>query len=253
MKKLICGTLLLAFSYISLQGTVAYDAVITFFILPNRESRRAERNASEKFNKMVQTPGKVSTTMLKSMYRPPNVGIFATYYGYLSISSMTGQISFPRSHRKTTFQLLITENIEPVMMIDNTVHHWQINEKIPALLYSLELITTLSPQENGYYWKVTPEPLPENKLIDANVITVLANPKYIEVKTGLIPMREEGSGTVKLYEGSSLFLPSIWVKKGIEHVRSTLSLLRTRQFFEPLQSETIQSSDKKYYQTIVTN
>ena len=254
MKKPLYGILLLAFSCTSLAANIAYDAIITFFILPAPDSHVSTGDASAQFDKMIQKPGKVASTILKTLNTNTNEGIFATYYGYLSLSGMNGQITFPRSQKKTQLKLLITEYIEPVMMLNNTIHHWKIQEKIPAALYSLELLKPdSSDAKGGPYWKVESEKLPENMLIDANVITIFSQPKYIEVKTGIIPVRKgDTSYEAKAYEGNSLVLPPIWAKKGIEKIKPALSLLKTRQFFEPLHRENKKSTET-YYQSLLTN
>lgn len=53
-------------------------------------------------------------------------GIFATYAGYVHASDVKGQLTFPRKHTRPFLYVIITNNIVPIIMIQNTIHHWKL-------------------------------------------------------------------------------------------------------------------------------
>ena len=65
-------------------------------------------------------------------------GIFATYGGFLTVSDLNGEITFPRKHRKPFIYLIITEKMSPIIRSGNTIDHWELVEDTPVEMYKFE-------------------------------------------------------------------------------------------------------------------
>ena len=111
---------------------------IAMFVRPFRQEQKNQDN--QKLLNQLAIPGKVTAKTIKKRFlnSNPNEGIFSTYWGYLTLSNFNGLITFPRKQQKPAFKLLITPRIKPIMMIGNTIHHWELDRSVPAELYSVE-------------------------------------------------------------------------------------------------------------------
>ena len=147
-------------------------------------------------------------------------GIEVTYSGYLTVSDDSGEVSFPHKPTKPIITVLITSRIAPIMMAGNTVHHWVIEENNPATLFRFSLEKDMITQLT--YWNVQPLPLPADNAILLQTIIILANPKYIEVPTGITPMQES----------ANIILPDIYVKKGINNPSQALYAMNIKHLFD---------------------
>lgn len=236
MKKSIYGLSLLAATLFTLHARLPFTHVMTFFIIP---APFLQEDDAEAFTARVTQPGRVASKIAHSVAKPSSQGIFATYGGYLVISDPNGQITFPRMQQTTKFTLIITEKIEPIFMLGNTIHHWTLLN-IPTAIYSLE-----AKQDEAtklYYWDVKPAPRPQDTMIPLNSIVIFAKPKNIIVPTG-----------ITITPGSPhLFLPALYSVKNINDAMLGLTVLSFRQFFGPLMI-TNKKENNTYYSTQIIN
>lgn len=177
----------------------------------------------EKLTNDIQTPGMLTRKVLKNYGMKPGgtSGVLATYMGFVGVSSVDGQITFIRNHKNPGVNILIAQTIEPIMMLSNIVHHWEIKPEVPAAMYSMN--RKQDDETKLYYWDTQELPLPENKRIPLETIVIFAKPDNIVVPTGITIT--EG--------GAQLVLPTIYTRKGFNLVPRTLVFLKIRHFFGP--------------------
>jgi len=201
--------------------TLWSDAIITLFIkqypiMPNS-------NYCQDLSHSLKHPGTIAEHCLYGLMDSTlQAGIFATYAGYLNVSNVQGQLSFPYKHSKKAVNMLITPHITPILMAGNTVHHWELEDANLAALFTIE-------QKNDdvaklTYWDIEQIALPTDKKIPTQTIIIIANPHEIYVPIGASPV----------IESASLLLPDIYVKKGINHVADSLYVLNLKHLFSPV-------------------
>lgn len=197
----------------------ALHAVITFYIRPYPSiSMPTSPQTAQQTH--YATESKTSVPLeYYLLSSPSNIGILATYGGYLAVSDLTGQIMFPRRHEKPSMHLLVTNKITPVIMIANTIHHWEIQLGIPAQMYLIE--RREDPQTNLLYWDVQQTTLPENNIIPLDTITILASPDHVYIP----------EGATLSSTNPQLILPDIYVKEGIERLNQALYAINIKRFF----------------------
>lgn len=234
MKKSIYGLSFLLVIAIHLNARLPFSHIISFFVQTAPFSSE-EEDVAQKFNKTITTLGKAACKIACSVIASPHHGIFATYGGYMTISNINGQITFPLMQQSKKFLLIITEKIGPVFMIGNTIHHWKLLN-IPHITYSVE--RKQDQQTKLYYWDVEATPNPENNIIPLNSIVIFAKPKNIIVPTGISLTNDD----------PQLLLPTIYVTKNNNNIVPALSTLTVRQFFGPL-SITNKKENNTYYST----
>lgn len=232
MKKSIYAISFLIIFTNSLNARLPFSNSITFFI---QESPLEGKDSSSKFKEAAQKPGKLAYKIASAMMAPKNQGIFVTYGGYLVISNLDGLVTFPRMQQSTDFTLIITEKIEPVLMIGNTIHHWQLLN-IPVDVYSITREQDATTQL--YYWNVQPTQKPENNMIPLTSITIFAKPSSVIVPTGISITNDN----------PQLILPTFYTTKNINRLAPSLEILNVRQFFGPL-TITNKKENDLYYST----
>ena len=220
------------FTY-SVDARLPFSHIITFFVqeLP---FNAPDEDTNSKFAKTTSTPGKVAHKIAHSVASSAHKGIFVTYGGYLAVTNFNGQVTFPRMQQKTDFTFIVTEKIEPVMMIGNTVHHWVLLKNVPASSYSVE--RKQSNQTQLYYWDVQKTENPENNIIPLNSIVVFAKSKNIIVPLGITLSNDS----------SQLILPPVYVVKNNNDLLPALETLNVRQFFAPV-IKTNKKDSNTYY------
>jgi hypothetical protein len=180
-------------------------------------------SSDEKLSSDAQTPGKLTRKILKNYGMKPGgtEGVLASYMGFVAVSSLDGQITFTRQHKNPSVNLLITQTIEPMMMLSNVVHHWEIKPDVPAKMYAME--RKQDEETKLYYWDTQEIPLPENKRISLETIVIFAKPDNI-----VVPI-----GTTLTEGGPQLILPTMYTRKGFNLVPRSLVFLKLRHFFGP--------------------
>ena len=235
MKKSIYGLGFLITLTLSLNARLPIGNIISFFI---QQTNFNAPDEPDKFNEMVATPGKVSSKIAKSIAAPSHRGIFVTYGGYLVVSDFNGQVTFPRMQQKPNLTLIVTESIEPVIMLGNTIHHWE-HLNIPIATYSIE--KKQDPQTEIYYWDVKQIPEPKKKIIPIPSIVIFAKPKNI-----IVPL-----GITVTDESQNLILPTLYSTKNINELEPSLAVLKVRQFFGPI-IKTNKKENNTYYSTQIS-
>lgn len=195
----------------------AEHATINFFIqpYPTEELGRKKLVIDERIGPKY--------ILKKELYQPVNVGIYATYNGYLTRSDNYGLVSFPRKTQREQFTILVTEAIRPSFFIANTIRFWHILDPKHAEMYHIERLQ--DPETELYYWKVMQTNLPEDYTVPIHTIVILAKPKNIYVPLGITPTTKQ----------TNLVLPPIFARKGLDHLTNALFVLKIKQFFGEIQ------------------
>lgn len=196
--------------------------LVTFFI-QTYPTNTATLDHHKLYNTITST-GKLHNKILRKniLQTQTNDGIFSAYWGYLAVSDLNGQVSFPRFQQSNSFNLLITDRIQPIMMLGNTIHHWQLEANVDAKLYSFQFY-----QDPGHedYWNIEEKILPSDKRISLDTIILFAKPKDIYIMIGKQPATEN----------PNIVLPDvIYAKKSLNRIAPALWLLKMRQFFGPV-------------------
>lgn len=193
------------------------EQLITLFLkpYPDLPIKAASQRLAPKLDKV----GKLSSNRAKHILPPSVSGIFATYGGFLTVSDLNGELSFPRKHTKPFVYLLVTEKISPIIMAGNTIHHWELEEDVPASMYLME--QKWDDRVRIHYWDVTQVPVPENNRVPLESIAIFADPKYVYVPLGLSLFKES----------PHLILPDIYIKRGINLTATALFILNLTHYF----------------------
>jgi len=149
-------------------------------------------------------------------------GIFATYAGYISISDYDGRISFPRLQQSSRLYLIVTPEITPILMLANTIHHWELNQGAPVKTILAE--QKEDPETELLYWDLQEVDAPADSVIPLASITILARPEHVYIPLGI---------SVAM-PSPHLLLPDIYIKSGINKVAEALYILNLNQFFGTL-------------------
>lgn len=212
-------TYFLLFSYLgSYQASLGN---INLFIRPY-----PQKNASpaQKLEEQLNIPGRITHKTIKNTFitQSPQMGIFATYWGYLALSGFNGLLTFPRKQQKENFNVLITTKIDPIFMIGNTIHHWEIDRSVLSQLYTVT--QRQDPTTKQWLWETKEADLPKDNIITLNTIVLFAKPQNIYVPLGITLTQKN----------PQLLLPDIYVKKDVNIPARALWVLLVRQFFGPL-------------------
>ena len=195
-------------------------AVITLFVRPYPF---VNDPTAEQLRLMLENPRKLGLHMIRNASNMLTTnGLLATYQGYLTSSDMNGQITFPRLQQNNNIKILVTERIIPIIMLGNTIHHWQIDPSVPAALYSYE--KTINEKSKTASWKITKIPLPADNRIQLDTITLFAKPTNLYIP----------QGTMNADMNPNLILPAIYAKKMINTFLPALWVIKVRQFFKPI-------------------
>lgn len=213
-------------SLLCLINHVLADPIISFFMrhYPDQEY----------YLKQVKKPWRQTSQMHTQLDLQPLVGLYASYGGMIQTSDLNGQISFPRKHTGNILYLVVTTEIIPIIMFYNTVHHWEINPKLPATIYQLE--QKKDPETNILFWEVSISSLPVNNILPLESIVIFAKPTNIYLPIGVHTAKEQ----------PNLQLPDVYVKKGINIVENSLYVTTMEHFFSSVKKE-IGKKEPKYY------
>lgn len=148
-------------------------------------------------------------------------GIFVTYAGFLEASNSDGYIIFPRKHIEAKVHLLITSQITPIVMFEQTIDHWEVVPNVPRKMYTFT--QNNDPETNLTYWQVEDANVPENNIIPLETLIIITEPEYIHVPVGITLTNE----------GPNLILPTIYVHKEIPIIENSLYILKLAHLFRP--------------------
>lgn len=218
--KINISTFLLILAVFFNNHSLFAEQLITIFLKPYPDIPHKE--ASEKLRPKLAKVGKLASNRVKHILPPSVSGIFATYGGFLTVSDLNGELSFPRKHTKPIMYLLVTEKLSPIVMSGNTIHHWELEEDVPAELYLME--QKWDDEISIHYWDVSQVPIPENSHVPLESIAIFADPKYVFVPLGISLFRES----------PHLILPDIYIKRGINLTETALFILNLTHYFGSL-------------------
>ena len=154
----------------------------------------------------------------------PFAGLYAIYGGMIQVSDAHGQITFLRKHTDEAIYLVVTTQIIPIVMFHNTIHHWEINPDISTTIYRIE--RDQDPQTKIFFWDVQLAAMPPDNVLPANAIVLFAKPTNVYVPLGVTPTNNL----------PHLFLPDIYIRKGVNPVKNALFVLTINQLFGNLES-----------------
>lgn len=209
--------IMLIIACFSVKQQLHAQPVMTFFMRPYVESPADQ--LYDKLSTKLAKPGHIARKNSQLSNFGLVKGIFSTYAGYLALSNSFGQTTFPLKHALPIVYIVITERMVPIMMAGNTIHHWQIADHVSAKMYKVER-HHIDP-EDLYYWQVEEVPVPSNKIIPLESVTILAKPKNIVVPEGLTVTDST----------ANLLLPDLFVRKTSNNELNALYLLNLKHFF----------------------
>lgn len=193
------------------------EQLITAFLKPYPEI--SPQSATEKLAPKLGKPGKLSSNRAKHILPASVSGIFASYGGFLIVSDLNGELSFPRKHTKPFVYLLITEKLTPIIQSGNTIHHWELEQEVPVAMYKIE--QKWDEQIKVNYWDVSQIPVPENNRVPLESLAIFVDPKYVYVPLGISLLKES----------PHLILPDIYIKKGINLTATALFIINITHYF----------------------
>ncbi len=194
------------------------DPTITFLFKPVPDIK--------KITQKIKRPGRLAKHTVRGIAQPaPVAGILVTYAGFVTASNYNGEVVLPRKHQKAAVTILVTPEMTPIALFENTILHWQLIPGEPAQMYSCDL--KQNGKTGGYYWNTQEVALPEDNKIPLSAIVITANPKNVVINPGETVTNET----------ANLILPDILVRKGINIVKNSSYMLTVRHLFKPVETE----------------
>lgn len=197
---------------------VVADPTITFFFKPFHDV--------EEIHQKIRQPGKLAKHTVRGIIQHAAIaGILVTYAGYITASTYNGEIVLPRKHQKAAVTIVVTPEMVPVPLFENTISHWKLIPQAPVQMYSCSL--QHDDKTGTYYWNTQEMSVPENSIIPLSALVITADPKNIVVNQGKTVTNET----------ANLVLPDILVKKGINIIENSSYMLTIRHLFKPVVTE----------------
>ena len=197
---------------------VEANPTITFFFKPLSDV--------EKITKKLKKPGNLAKHTVHGIIQPaPVAGILVMYSGYVASSDYNGEITLPRRHQKAMITIVVTPEMVPVRLFENTFLHWKLIPGVPAKMYECE--EKYNEKKEQYYWDIQEVPFLAGNQIPVSAIVIIAQPKDIVINIGITP-------TIK---AANLLLPDVYVKKGINIIENSSYMLNIRHLFKPVDTE----------------
>jgi len=182
----------------------------------------------------------VSKQVMKSyFYQPMSLNIYGLYNGELASVNNLGFLSFSRTTQYPDFTLIITQEIQPVLLHTNTINHWLLSKPAETALYVIK--QHKDPETKLVYWKTQSVNIPLDRQVPIHAITILAKPDDVYVPLGITP-------TTKL---PNIVLPALYVRRSLDPLKQALFVLNIKQFFAP--AHTISKFDKLTYATLIAS
>lgn len=230
--------LIYSIAWIAITHYIHADPLITIFFR-DYPAAQTEDDAAYSSHHIFGSPKKFARTQLEgTVCRNLKAGIWGSYAGFLELSNADGQLTFPRKHGEPMVLLIITQRITPIIMFEQTVHHWELMPSVPHAIYRYE---RLQDDETGrYYWNVTQVPSLPNPTIPSDAVILLAKPEHLYIPTGI----------TLTHESPSLILPSIYVKRGFNLASNTLYLLNINHLFNHARMKEKEEATRLTTQTV---
>lgn len=215
----------------TLSQSLIADHIITLFLRPyphfplNTAPQEVVQQKADKKSRKLRSPAKIAQYNWNSaLGHSPASGIFATYAGQLAASDNDGQLVFARRQESPNLKILITEKMEPIFQVGQTIQNWVLEPNIPAALYSAS--QDRDQDTDIEFWKVERIKLPQDRKISLDTIVLFAQPNMVYVP--------EGITTIK-HPGADLFLPDVFVKKSVDTLANSLYVLNLKRLFAQVQ------------------
>lgn len=204
-------------------GMKSSPYVITFFLKPQMEISSQQTTPDKTGSDMKNPVGKAIKSIINSIHNThPQTGIYAAYNGNATVSDINGQITFLRKVVEPKLYLLVTEEIEPLLinpLQKNLIDGFVLEPNVAHKFYLLE--QHKNPATENYEWTVREEIISKSKKIPYNTIILFANPKNVSISTV--------NKTVKM--DGNLLLPDVYIKPNSDLQLTALSFLKIRQYF----------------------
>ncbi len=152
----------------------------------------------------------------------PRAGIVVSYFGFMTTSDKAGEVMFPRRHQAPEFSILISDNPQPVFMLENTIHHWQVRKKAKYAFYTVK--RERDSRTKLFFWSVKKANLPKDKHLSVHTMVVFADPGSIYVPEGITITKNK----------PQIFLPPLYAKENHSAAKNALAALEIRAFFDPI-------------------
>ena len=138
----------------------------------------------EKMSQKLKKPGNLAKHTVNGIVNHvPIAGILVTYSGYITTSDYDGEVVFPRKHQKSIVDIIVTPELTPIALFENTIDHWELIPGIAAVMYSCE--QKYNNETGQFYWETKEVSLPADNKIPLASIVVIAKPKNIVIGTDI--------------------------------------------------------------------
>lgn len=207
-KKIIICCVLLIIS--NLKG-----ATLTLTFKPYPNVKQALEN--------LKKPDKLAHhTLVRITEQAPIAGIVGAYAGYIQASNENGQMIFPRKQTDEKLFLLITPEIDPILLFPHTVKEWHVSPGKPHAYFKINRETD---SETGLtYWNVAEEILDTQKPIELEAVILLAQPQDLVVPTGITLTNT----------ATNLLLPTIYSQNSLDTSLAAVTLMNIAYLFNPV-------------------
>jgi len=213
--------LALAYIFIASIYSYTYGSILTFTFRPY--PTQPDEIDHRLLLKKLSDPKRLAKLKLAKQASATRVkGIPVSYAGFLTASDSMGQVTFPLRTNAESFKLIVTPRLTPIIMFGNTIHHWEFEPGSPTKIYDVSLEQDIATRLVS--WKTQEASIPQDNIVPIVSIIIIARPKDIFVPLGISPA----------IEGSSLVLPDIYVKKGINTAINSLYMVNLSEFFGSL-------------------
>lgn len=160
-------------------------------------------------------------TLVRITEQAPIIGIVGTYAGYIQASDENGEMIFPRKQTGTQLFLLVTPEIQPVLMFPHTVKEWELVPDKPHAYFSVNRVT--DPDTELTYWNVTEAKLEPAQPINLETIIVIANPQDLVIPTGITLTNS----------AVNLQLPTIYSQNSLDTSLNAITMMNMAYLFNP--------------------
>lgn len=199
-----------------------FSEIITFFFRPIPVAQEDKAEVQKRAEKLSHADKLTKYTLTEVGKNNCTSGIFCSYDGYLATSDLNGQVILPRKQKDRFLTILVTKSVAPIVMLENTIHHWEVSNRDVAKMYELERKYDKAARID--YWTTKEIEIPKDNIIPKQCIIIFSHPKYIYLPEGI---------TISS-EGPQLILPNIYVRKNIENTTNSIYVLNIKNFFAPI-------------------
>jgi hypothetical protein len=176
-------------------------------------------------------PAQTENNLKKNTSLKPEDGMFFSYFGYQTALDNNRQITFPLKTVDPHFYFLVSNDVTPVFMLDNTISHWELKDGGRYMLFSVR--RKYDEKAKTHFWSTEQTEFEDNLEIPLNTITAHVDPTSIHVRTGIM----------KTSDSAQLLLPEIFIKSTTTLAKDALRFLEYRELFAPI-NRTFKISDQ---------